>query len=484
MTRRASILVLPLLLLVLLPALISAAGTHGAAPSAQAAGVTPAASASLEEARRAVGEASSQAGFLLDGTQQLVDGVGAGDGKDLLAGAKAAADGSAELSAGLVELQAATGQLGSGAAAVATGVEHASEPLIAIGVVVGQVRGSVDRAITNLEGNPNPEAARAREELIAVRKQLDNVPVDSGAVAELEKLRTGARDIANQLGTPGYAYHDGVYSATAGAQELASGLAKINGQLGGSEDGIGALSDGATRLHSLAQQTDSRIAAADEQLTALATGAGADAPASTGVAGLDTRIAILISALVMLGGFATALTLVFGTRLPRLLVAGGGILVSATAGEAALLTMATGIGGVAAVVAFALFVLTALAAVGLTGVFHKLFGALWGTAVTGAFGVVQLAVVGWGWATMSVGSGAAPTWVAGLLGALPLHWATSAQLLAGTMLGDGALVAALPAFGAASVQFAVAVGVLATLSIFGAILGWRRAGRAPRPAAV
>ena len=78
----------------------------------------------LVDARRATGQAASQASFLVNGTEQLVDGTEqlSSRSDEVATAVTDAKDGAKKLSDGMVELQAATGQMGDGATKVADGV--------------------------------------------------------------------------------------------------------------------------------------------------------------------------------------------------------------------------------------------------------------------------------------------------------------------------------------------------------------------------
>ena len=211
----------------------------------------------LADTRRAASDAASQLSLLTTGTGQLVNGVGELDeGKGLLVDAIAQARGGAqELSNGMVQLQAGTGQLGAGATQLADSVGEIVAQVAGFEAVRGQVVAAIDRNLEATKDSKDPDVVASRESLQELRHQAATAEIPADAVAKMNQLRDGSRDLANQLAVPGYAYHDGIYTATNGAASLASGLAELEGQVQEASGGISQLVDGTEKINTLAQQS-------------------------------------------------------------------------------------------------------------------------------------------------------------------------------------------------------------------------------------
>lgn len=428
------------------------------APTAQAPGGIGA--AELVDARRAAGEAASQSGLLTSGTAELVDGTTALDegAGELVAGVDEAAAGAQELSNGMTELQAGVGQLGAGATQVADGVAAATEPVIGISAVVGQIIGSIDRTIAELEGNEDPAVAQAREALIGLRDQANNVPINEQTTAQLEQLRDGARELSNQLAVPGFAFHDGVYAATQGAQDLSYGLSQLGDGATQASDGITELNEGAAQIDSLATQTDEKIDEINRAMPTPAWGAQGGGDAAGGQAEADAgsvlspQLALLVAALVMLAGMAVAVGVALVPQRRWLIIAAGTV-GGVVAGMVALFVLATGLSVAAAWLSGGVLALGVLASAGITRVLIGLLGATWGSVTAGILGIVQLGVVGWVWRVAATSDVSAALRV--LADIMPMHWATTSL----TALGNDAVGSSLW----------VGVAVLGVLSALGVV---------------
>ncbi|PAT14169.1 hypothetical protein CKJ84_10050 [Corynebacterium sp. NML 120412] len=261
----------------------------------------------LVEARKAAGEASAQAGFLTQGTGQLVDGVSQLDtsSQELINAIAAAQTGSQELSNGMVQLQAGTGQLAGGATQVADAIGGVADQVAGFDAVRGQVVATIDRTLESTKDAKDPDVKEARTALEGLRGQAETAQLPPEMLGQLEELRKGSRDVANQLSVPGYAYHDGIYSATNGAAELANGLTTLNDQASGATDGVTQLQEGAAKIDEMANKTSDQIAAVRKAMPAAAGAnsgaAGAGARASEAPAPRSTLApvaAMLIAALV------------------------------------------------------------------------------------------------------------------------------------------------------------------------------------------
>lgn len=402
---RRSLLAL-LLLIPLLAGTIYAAATklEPAASWSEEPAAAPGAT-DLVPARRAAGEAASQAGFLKNGTGELSKGatqLADGTGK-LHEGATSASKGANDLSSGMVQLQAGTGQLGDGATKVADGVSKAVEQVQGIGLVQGQIVKEIDRVDADLAKSKDPQAAEFRKQLAEFRKQVDAFKLDGAMVDQLAQLRTGSREIANQLNVPGYGYHDGIYSATKGSKELANGLAELDKGLAEAQKGSTDLKDGAAKVDGMAQTNKDKISNVQRALPA-DTAPSPSEPAPQ----LIPLFGFLIALAVMLGS-------VFSNRWRWLLAVGIGavlVLVLSTS-----LSAASGVGMVAVIA------LAGLASALLSNAIVRLFGARIGRPAVYALMVVQAGLVGWVWKQASV-SGVSEVWNA-VCGLLPLGYATS-----------------------------------------------------------
>lgn len=434
-------------------------GQSTGAPTTQAPGGIGA--AELVDARRAGGEAASQAGLLTSGTAELVDGTvqleeGTGE---LIAGVDEAAGGAQELANGMTELQAGVGQLGAGATEIANGVDVATEPVIGLAAVVGQITAAMDRTIADLEGIDDPAVAEARESLIGLRAQADNVPINEQTVGQLEELRDGARELSNQLAVPGFPFHDGVYTATQGAQDLSYGLSQLGDGANQATEGVAELRSGAEQIDGLATQTDEKIDQINRAIPTPAWGDEAGAGSGDGEAAgeqtgsvLSPQLALLVAALVMLAGMAIAFAAMLLPQRRWLIVAAGTIGATVT-GMVALFVLATGLSVAAAWLSGGVLALGTLAAAGVTRVLLGLFGPMWGTLTAGILGVVQLGVVGWVWRVAATAE--VSTVLRILADITPIHWATTSL----TALGNDAIGTSLW----------VGVAVLAALAVVGVV---------------
>lgn len=416
--------------------------THGEDPS----GAPAAVGEDLTDARRAAGEANSTANLLTNATGQLVDGTGEASTaiEELSTGLKEATTGANALSDGMVQLQAGVGQLGDGATQIANGVDLAVEPVIALNAARGQIVEAMNRALTELEDADDPRLVQAREDLLSVRDQAQAIPED--AIDELLRLQEGARELSNQLDVPGYAFHDGVYEATNGAEALHEGLAAISAAVGESEGELTTLVDGVESIDHLANQTQEKVSGVSRALPAPVYGTEEE-PVSTS---LSPQIALLIAAMVMGIGMIT------GALSSRRVVLIAGVLVATVTGLVALFVLATGLSVAAALISSGLLALAALVGVGTSRVLVGLAGPTWGMGIASGLGIVQLGLVGWLWRIAMTSS--TPTWAQVLADLTPLQWATTSLTAIGNA-GD-----------AVSLWTGVAVlGVLAILGVVGGL---------------
>lgn len=446
--------------------------------------------AQVQEARRAIGEANTQAGFLNAGMGRATEGIGElkDGGTELVKGTGAIREGASELSTGLNELQVATGQLGGGASDIAGGAGAIADGIGLVNVAIGQVEATI---------GPAKESARAAgdqtavENLEALERQLGAVDFDALA-GEAERFRRGADELSYQLNTPGAPYRDGIFSAAAGAGELRRATEELDEGAKKIDGGLKELDDGAPRLDGMAQTVADKVSEASrampvptgEQLAAagLLDGEGDEAGAN---ATLAPTLAFLVSALVMLA--ASALWLIAtpgrsgrGGRSGRdgaasrgvwSRVLPGGAFTGALAGIVAigalvLFIMADGLDLLRGATSVIVLALAALAATALARAVLAVFGASWGRFVIVVGMLVQVGVIGWVWRTAASaatgGTEMATAW--GVVAALlPLHHPTAALTALGN---DGS-----------TLMWGSSAGVLLALVVIGALVDRFGAGR-------
>lgn len=449
MTRRAArfrsfLLALLLLVPLIIGAVITAtadlqparswsAGEPAAAPAADSpASIDP---AELVDARRAASEAGTQAGFLTSGTEELSEGTGQlRDGADELAvGVEEAKTGAQQLHNGMIELQAATGQLGNGATELADGVGGAVDQIVGLGVIQGQILTAIDTLDEDLADEDEPRIQDLRRDLAGFRDQVATVDLGGGITDQLNRLKDGSREIANQLAVPGYGFHDGMYSATDGARQLNEGLGMLQGGVGEAVDGVDQLDDGAQRIDQMAQTNQDQLTTVQRSLPAVqAPAADATEESVDPAASLAPMYALLIGALAVLGGVAVGF-IGRGRWLDILL---GIVGVVALSGVFFAL-LAQGFGTANLAVAIGLLTLMTTASTGLTLVLRRVAGDRWGGVLSMAGAIIQVGVVGWVWQT-AAGADIGTIWQ--VIAALtPLHHITGALAATGNA-GDPLLV--------------------------------------------
>lgn len=407
----------------------------------------------LIDARRAAGEAGAQAGFLVSGvdeltsgTQELVDAAA-----PLQQGVGAAADGARQLHDGLIQLQAGTGQMGTGATEIADGVATAVEQVTGLMIVQQQIKAAMDQADRDLAASDLPEAEEIRGQLVNLRNQLDQMGLTVDMTDQLNDLRSGTRDLANQLAVPGYGYHDGIYTATNGAAELATGLEELESGVGEAIAGFTALDDGASRLDAMATLNQEKTSAIQRALPVPQvelTASGTEERTST----LPPMYAFLIATLVMLAGAAIG----WATLRKWFLLAF--VLLGITAmGGIILFTVSLGMSTTALAASVAVLLLATVAAAVITRVLVQVLG-ITGAVIVAVLGwTAQVAVVAHVWSVTAV-SDIDSAWNV-LASMMPLHYPTFAL----TSLGNsGSMVAVW-----------LGIGVLAGLALIGGVVLWR-----------
>lgn len=303
--RRLAPLALSLLVLVVGATYLalSGLGPDRSWSTEEAAAAPVTAGTDLTAARMAASNAALQAGFLVTGTGQLADGTGqlADGAGELVDGISKAREGSQQLSDGMVQLQSAVGQLGDGATKIADGVDGAVESIVLLGAVRGQLLEAMADIDEELDNSLDPRASEMREQLQDFREQVEAVDVEEDLMPQLTELQTGSRELANQLATSGYAFHDGMYSATQGAKDLSSGLQELEDRSGEAIDGIDQLNDGAKRVDTMATDTQTQVNAVQRAIPA-ATAAASTTQEEQPVRVLSPLHALLVGALAALGG--------------------------------------------------------------------------------------------------------------------------------------------------------------------------------------
>ncbi|RNE49026.1 YhgE/Pip domain-containing protein [Corynebacterium alimapuense] len=446
----------------------SAAEPAGAPAAAGPTGIDP---TELVDARRAAGEAASQAGFLTTGTGELLDGTG-----QLQEGATTLPDqfseavsGAQLLSNGMVELQAGVGQLGTGAVEVADGVGTAVDQVVGFGAMRGQLIEAIDYSISELEAaedvsgeTVDPRLVEAREALVDLRGQAELIDIDGELTAQLTDLKDGSRELANQLSVPGYSFHDGVYTATKAAQDLSYGLSQSQPGIDDAVEGASSLDEGAARIDAMATQTQDRIDAIQRALPVVqvADTDGQSEEESLGSV-LSPIYAMLIAAIVMLGGAATGMAL-YQRRAHGWWLLTGAVVGLSTLGVMLLAIVSTGFSLQLAAGSALVLALSVLAAAALTRATLRLFGPVAGSIVVAVGSLIQVGVVGWVWKS-AASTNVSVLWQI-LANLSPLNWATSAL----TVLGNQGTAQAL--------WLALAVlGSLSVIGIVAAVLGNKKA---------
>lgn len=386
----------------------------------------------LGDARRAAGEAGQQAKVLKEGAGQLAAGIGEAQGQtqQLIDALTAAQTGSQQLSDGMVQLQAGTGQLGAGATQLADSIGEVVGQVLGFEAVRGQVVGAIDRAMEELKDAKDPEAVKARESLKGLREQAETAQLPPDVVANMNQLRDGSRDLANQLAVPGYGFHDGIYTATNGSAELAAGLRELQAQTGQATGGIDELVAGVEKINQMAGMNADKVGAVRAALPvpAAAPGGQGDAQAASAGSTLAPVAAMLLAAIAVLGGTALAAAAWFASC-GRWWILGAGSVVLAAAGTILAGVIGAGFGAQEYGVAFAGLLLGTLASAGLTSVLSRTFGAGVGLGSAGVLALVQTGLVGWVWRTATTAQ-VDSVWVA-LSQAAPMHWASTAVSAAG-----------------------------------------------------
>lgn len=383
----------------------------------------------LGDARRAAGEAGQQAKVLAEGANQLAAGIGEAQAQtqQLIDALTAAQTGSQQLSDGMVQLQAGTGQLGAGATQLADSIGEVVGQVTGFEAVRGQVVGAIDRALEELKDAKDPEAIKARDSLAGLREQAQTAQLPPDAVAKMNQLRDGSRDLANQLAVPGYGFHDGIYTATNGSAELARGLTELQSQTSQATGGIDELVAGVDKIDHMAGLNAEKVSAVRAALPVPAVAQNAQEGEASGST-LAPVAAMLLAVLAVFAGTALAAAAWFAAG-RRWWIFGVGSTLIACAGAILAWVLGSGLDLSATLLVFAGMLGGTLASSGLAYVLLLLLPAGAGMATAGVLSVVQTALVGWVWRTATTGE--VPATVVAVSQSTPMHWATTVVSAAG-----------------------------------------------------
>ena len=243
--------------------------------------------------RSALSEASANSSFTVAGAEQLRSGSA-----ELADGAGRLRDGSAELASGMEQLQAGMGQAGTGADEVAGGVRQVVGAVRGVAVIQGQVSTAIEDALTRLEGDA-PEVVQARNALIGLRDQLSAQGLDQNTLSNLDRLDSGAAELARQLSEPGADLRDGVYQASLGARELAGGAGELATGSEGLRDGAASVADSAGRTQEAIGKTGRALAAEQGDAGLEAAAAADDSQRRTSAGILGVAAAAVLGALLV-----------------------------------------------------------------------------------------------------------------------------------------------------------------------------------------
>lgn len=422
----------------------SAGGEPQAAPVA--------ATAQLNDARRATIDAGANASFLANGTAQLLAGVEKFEGQDVTGGVAQLREGAAQLREGMIQLQAATGQLGQGATELADGVGGAIDRVLALGAIQGQLGEAATTLDKELEKSTDPRAQDLRGQLADFKAQLANGGLGEEMTAQLTRLRDGSRDLSNQLAVPGYGFHDGIYSATDGAKRLSAGMDEMSGRVDGALEGAGSLSEGARKLNDMAQENRTRLQTIQRALLAPSPASAAGTEGAVRSELLPTY-ALLISLFAALGGLGAGL---LRRAADRALAAVG---VAASAGVT-LWLLGSSLPWGTVLAGTGVLALLTLASAGLSAGVRRAAGTR-GALIAGlVFFLAQAGIAGWVWKS-AMTSDLSASWTA-LAALTPVHYSTAAL----SALSNGGSAALLGA----------GVAVLAAVALLSAAASWA-AGR-------
>ncbi|MDO4910774.1 MAG: hypothetical protein Q3972_03415 [Corynebacterium sp.] len=376
----------------------------------------------LVAVRRAAGEAATQAGFLATATQQLADGVAqiGGQTQDISTAISQLQQGTQALASGMEQLQAGTGQLGNGATQLADGIDQAVVQVKSMMGLQTQVLAAMDDSINKLTQTNTPEALQVRDQIVALRQQFQNIGFDAGITSQLDQAQQGSRELANQLSTSGYAYHDGMNTATEGAKTLNSKVQEFAPQANEAMGAVTQLQDGTQRINTMSQANKEKVTAVGRAIPAVQ----ATADEEEG----NSRVISPIYAL-LIGAMVTAVAGMLGFSIAGFWRTLASLVVIALLGAIPFALFMGGFDVMAVTGAFLVFFLLALTSAVSAQYLTNRIGLAWGrlAALTGI--LVQVGVVGATWQIAA--SQSAPVALRVISELTPLHYATMATTAIG-----------------------------------------------------
>ena len=125
--------------------------------------------------------------------------------------------------------------------------------------VRGQIVVAIDGYLERIKDAQDPDTVKLREDLGTLRQQATTFTLDDTTKSQLEEMKTGSREIAQQLSEPGQAYHDGIYTATKGAQDLNAGLGNATTDLETALKSVDDLRTGSARIDTMAKDRKSHV---------------------------------------------------------------------------------------------------------------------------------------------------------------------------------------------------------------------------------
>lgn len=211
-------------------------------------------SVELDEGARALGEG---AGTLAAGNHELATKIHqARSGVDQLAGGiGAAAGGAGQLNDGVQRLSGGVQQLGDGAAQVSGGVDQLTGVLDQLSQAQNAAIAPLRQAaaqmrqveLVNGVGSAG-SASAAQLETLADQLETQGLGAESTQLADLYRLRDGARQVSSALNDPSGEFRTGVSALGAGVAELDGGLQRLDTGATTLVDGVHQLDEGAARL--------------------------------------------------------------------------------------------------------------------------------------------------------------------------------------------------------------------------------------------
>ena len=362
-----------------------------------------------------------------------------GSANDMTGATKELANGTQQLADGMTQIQAGTGQLGSAASQVADGVDQAVEQVQGVIALQPQLLAAID-ADRKLAANPAPDAADARKQLAGFRSQVAGFKLGGGTVDQLAQLRSGSRDIANQLTQPGSQYHDAIYTATDGSKQLSSRMQEYATGVDAALASVGELHNGVQRIDGMAKATQDKTTAMQRALPAVTQVQPAEntdsEPEKT--SSLPPMYAFLIAALVSAAGVAYVWSTGGGRNWLNLLGVSGGL---ALVGSVLFALLANGLGVGSALLGVLTLCATAGVSVFGSSALLSLLGERWGRIALAVGSIAQVGVVGWVWKTSAAAETA--SWAQAISALMPLHYPTSALTTIGNAGSGSALAVAL-----------------------------------------